>query len=70
MRAAPPGRASGKYYWCLKHQRVETGDDVCAARHRLGPYESPAEAEQALARVRERNELWEAEDARWHGERD
>jgi hypothetical protein len=33
----------------------------------MGPYGTPAEAEQALTRVAERNEQWDAEDARWAG---
>jgi hypothetical protein len=57
-----------RYYWCLTHQRVETEATKCAARNRLGPYDSAAEAEGALDRVRERNEVWDAEDARWQGE--
>jgi hypothetical protein len=61
---------SGEYYWCLRHQRVEWGDDVCRAKHRLGPFETVAEAERALATVRQRNEVWDAEDRRWHGEAD
>jgi hypothetical protein len=56
------------YFWCLRHERVESGDDVCAARHRVGPFASPADAALALDRVRERNEAWDAEDERWHGE--
>lgn len=59
----------GRYYWCLSHRRVETDADKCAAVDRLGPYSSPAEAERALDRVRERNEAWDAEDVRWEGER-
>lgn len=62
--------ASDGYYWCLKHERVESGDDVCAAKHRLGPYASAAEAEHALELVQRRNEAWDAEDARWRGETD
>ena len=58
-----------RYYWCLNHQRVETEANMCAAKHRLGPYETAADAERALDRVRERNEEWEAEDRRWEGER-
>ena len=41
---------------------------MCAARHVLGPYASAADAENALQQVQERNEAWEAEDARWVGE--
>ena len=58
----------GRYYWCLRHRRVESDTDACAAKYTLGPYASPAEAERALDRVRDRNEEWEAEDARWDGE--
>jgi hypothetical protein len=47
---------------------VESGDQLCPAKYRLGPFPSAAEAERALERVRERNEAWEAEDARWRGE--
>jgi len=56
------------YAWCLRHHRVETDVDRCAGRYLMGPYGSAAEAEHALARVSERNEAWEAEDARWSGE--
>ncbi|MCZ7418260.1 MULTISPECIES: hypothetical protein [unclassified Micromonospora] len=41
---------------------------MCPARHVLGPYDSAADAENALQQVRDRNEAWEAEDARWTGE--
>ncbi|ROT31383.1 hypothetical protein [Micromonospora sp. HM5-17] len=57
-----------RYFWCVRHHRAETDADVCAARYVLGPYASVADAEQALERVRQRNEAWEAEDARWTGE--
>jgi len=56
-----------RYYWCLSHQRVESEADMCAGRDRLGPYDSAAEAEQALAKVQQRNEAWDAEDERWEG---
>jgi hypothetical protein len=58
----------GPYFWCTRHNRVETETDVCPARHVLGPYASAAEATNALEKVRQRNEAWEAEDARWAGE--
>jgi hypothetical protein len=57
-----------RYFWCLSHHRVETTANACPAVNRLGPYDSAAEAERAMDRVRERNEAWEAEDARWEGE--
>jgi hypothetical protein len=58
---------NGEYYWCLNHERVEAGDNMCAARDRIGPFPTAAEAERALETVRERNEAWEAENARWEG---
>ena len=57
-----------RYYWCLSHQRVESEADMCPGRDRLGPYDSAAEAEQAIAKVQERNEAWDAEDERWEGQ--
>jgi hypothetical protein len=57
-----------RYFWCLTHRRVETEANACPASDRLGPYGTAAEAERALDRVRDRNEAWDAEDARWHGE--
>lgn len=65
MSSSGTGR---RYYWCLRHNRVETDADACPAVHQLGPFPSAAEAERALDRVRERNEAWDAEDARWTGE--
>jgi hypothetical protein len=59
----------GPYYWCLRHNRVETNRNVCPASMTMGPYRSPTEAEQALDRVRKRNEELDAEDARWTGEK-
>jgi hypothetical protein len=56
------------YYWCLKHNRVETGKDRDSQDKLLGPYATRAEAERALQTVAERNDRWDAEDRRWHGE--
>jgi hypothetical protein len=57
-----------RYYWCLRHNRVETDENVCAERYRLGPYATATEAEHALDKVAERNAAWDEEDARWNGE--
>ena len=58
----------GSYYWCLQHSRVETDPHVCPATSTMGPYRTESEAEQALARVAERNARLDAEDAQWTGE--
>lgn len=55
-------------YWCLRHQRIESGDGLCPVRYRLGPYRTRAEAEAALETARRRTEAWDDEDARWEGE--
>lgn len=56
------------YYWCLRHDRVETDADKCDVKNLLGPFETRSGAENALQKVRQRNEEWEAEDARWNGD--
>lgn len=58
-----------KFYWCLTHQTVEQGD-ACRAADRLGPYESAEAARRWSERLEDREEAWEAEDRRWHGEPD
>ena len=65
MSDSGPG---GGYFWCLRHHRVETGDDICPAQFRLGPYASADDATRALETVEKRNEALDAEDARWTGE--
>lgn len=62
--------ASERYYWCLRHNRVETNGDACAGRYQLGPFDSAAAASHALERVRQRNEEWDADDGRWRGGRE
>jgi hypothetical protein len=57
-----------RFYWCMRHHRVENGDNACPAKYLLGPYPSAADAAGALQQVQQRNEAWEAEDARWAGE--
>lgn len=52
------------YYFCLNHHKVE-GEDGCKAADRLGPYDTEAEASQALDKVAERNEDWD-NDPKWN----
>ncbi len=61
------GMADGPWFFCLKHQTVEPKDG-CAERHRLGPYETRAEAERALESLAEREEKLTAEDREWRGD--
>jgi hypothetical protein len=57
-----------EYFWCVKHNRVETDEDRCPGENLLGPYPTRAAAEGALAKVKERNDAWDDEDRRWSGE--
>lgn len=59
--------AGKEYFWCTKHQKVESGDNLCPARYLIGPFPTVSEAEHALERIQQRNEAWEAENARWEG---
>jgi hypothetical protein len=51
----------GKWFYCLRHKRVEQGPG-CPNRDRMGPYDSEAEAANALEHARERNEEWARQD--------
>lgn len=53
-----------EWYYCVEHKTVERRG-VCRAVNRLGPYQTRAEAEQAMERVAERNETWEQQDKEW-----
>ncbi len=57
-----------EYYWCVRHERVERGEELCPARFLLGPYDSRSDARRALQDVDERNEAWEAEDRAWESD--
>ena len=54
-----------KFWYCLKHHRVEPSDSGCKAADRLGPYPTEAEAARALEKVKERNEEWD-NDPKWN----
>lgn len=56
-----------RFYWCLTHGKVEQGT-VCRAADRLGPYETPEAARAWRDRLEGREDTWEAEDERWHGD--
>lgn len=53
------------YWYCVKHHRVEQGEDVCPPIDRLGPYDSREEAEKALQKAAQRNEEWD-NDPKWN----
>jgi hypothetical protein len=51
----------GKWFFCLKHMRVEFGPG-CPDRQRMGPYDTEADAANALQHAAERNERWRREN--------
>ena len=53
-----------RFFYCLDHHTVE-GEDGCKAADRLGPYDSRADAENAMERVQQRNEEWD-NDPKWN----
>lgn len=52
----------GQWFWCLKHRRAESYDNVCPADERMGPYASKEDAENWRERAEARNREWDAED--------
>lgn len=55
------------WWWSLTKQQAEDDDGPTIPKDRLGPYASKEEAEQAIAKARERTE---AEDERDRIERE
>lgn len=53
------------YYWCLRHSRVETAENLCPSRFRIGPFPDAASAERGLETMHERTRQQDAEDADW-----
>ena len=74
MSAGTAGREStrgegGRFYWCRKHERVES-DEHCGASQILGPYPTETAARDHAAIAAARNDAWDdADDAwdRWDG---
>lgn len=58
---------SDQFYWCSNHERVEQGDDRCAERHLLGPYESADAARDWKQQRDAREDRWEEQDEAWEG---
>jgi hypothetical protein len=56
------GDASGEWYYCFKHQTVETRAE-CNQMDRMGPYPTPEAAQKWRERVSERNEAWDDDEA-------
>jgi hypothetical protein len=50
------------FWFCVKHHRVEQGEDVCPPIDRLGPYPTREEAERALDTAEQRNRDWDQDD--------
>ena len=53
------------YWYNTRTGRVETDDDRSQAQDVMGPYDTEAEAANALQTARERTEKWDREDRDW-----
>ncbi|MBC3192776.1 hypothetical protein H7X46_17055 [Pseudonocardia sp. C8] len=53
-----------QWFYCLKHNTVET-QDGCRAADRLGPYPDRETAARALEIARERTEAEDRKDRQW-----
>lgn len=58
--------ANSKWYFNTATGEVEQGL-VSDWTHRMGPYDTEAEARDALEQARKRNEEWNEADEKWNG---
>ena len=52
-----------QWYWCFRHDTVETEMSDCPPTQRLGPYESEEAARDWKALRDERNEKWDRDES-------
>ena len=57
--------SAAKYWYFVKHEAVEEGEDLCPPIDRLGPFDSREEAARAIERAQQRNEEWD-NDPKWN----
>lgn len=55
------GDATGEWYYCFKHQKVERRDE-CNQMDRMGPYPTAEAAAHWRDRVAARNDVWDEQD--------
>ena len=53
------------YWYNVSSGQVETDDNKSQGENLMGPYDSQAEAANALQTAHERTEKWDAEDKAW-----
>ncbi|VEW12075.1 Uncharacterised protein [Brevibacterium casei] len=58
--------ANSKWYFNTATGEVEQGL-VSDWNHRMGPYNTEAEARDALEQAKKRNEEWDEDDEKWNG---
>ena len=54
-----------EWYWCLRHERVESQEEACPADVRLGPFPTAEAAAGWKQTFSERDEAWQHEDEDW-----
>ena len=58
---------TGTWWYNLDTHRAERFEDS-KSKNRMGPYDSEDAASRALETAREREERYDAEDAKWNGD--
>jgi hypothetical protein len=56
------------YWYNIQTKQVETDENRSRNDDVMGPYETEAEASNAIAAAHENTEKWDAEDRAWEGE--
>ncbi|KGN35524.1 methionine aminopeptidase [Knoellia flava TL1] len=58
------------YWYNIQTKQVETDENRSRNDDVMGPYETEAEASNAIASAQQNTEKWDAEDRAWEGEDD
>jgi hypothetical protein len=61
-------KLDGTFWYCVRHRRVEPYDG-CKNADRVGPFQTEAEAADAMQTIAEREERYETEDSEWNDDR-
>jgi hypothetical protein len=61
------GDRDTEWYWDLSNKVAVPASERGPAMRVLGPYPSKAAAENWRDTVEQRNEVWDADDAKWKG---
>jgi hypothetical protein len=55
---------AGTYWYCVTHERVERFEET-DSHNRIGPFDDPQSAANALQTIADREKRYEKEDSAW-----